>query len=140
MEGYNHVIAISVRSRDIDAWGHVNNAVYFTYLEQARVEYLMRVVLETDRHGPDGIAVILAEACCQFKRPITYGQSVLVGTRAVRLGRSSLRLEHRIEADGELAATGHSVVVHYDYKAGHSVPMPDVCRIRIQSFERRVLC
>ncbi len=140
MEGFNHVIAISVRSRDIDAWGHVNNAVYFTYLEQARVEYLMRVVLETNQHGPGGLSVILAEACCSFKRPITYGQSVQVGTRAVRLGKSSLRLEHRIEADGELAATGHSVVVHYDYQAGRSVPLPDLYRNRVQSFEGRVLC
>jgi acyl-CoA thioester hydrolase len=150
MEGYRHHIPIGVRFRDVDAMGHVNNAVFFTYLETARVEYIRAVGFflparvdglprGLDGSNPfrdqSGKGLILAQIMCQFKKPIFYGQSVQVGTRVVEVGNSSFRVEQCVEADGQLSALAEAIVVHYDYEAGKSVPIPDGIRARIATFE-----
>ena len=138
MNNYRHVLPITVRTRDIDAWGHVNNAVYFTYLEMARLDYFREVLLHNQTlRRLSSIGIILAEVSCQFKQPVFFGQPVLVGTRVVEIGNSSFHLEHRIEADGQLAALGKAVSVHYDYETGMSVPVPDRLRVRVDAFEDR---
>jgi acyl-CoA thioester hydrolase len=138
VNNYRHVLPITVRTRDIDAWGHVNNAVYFTYLEMARLDYFREVLLHNQTlRRLSSIGIILAEISCQFKQPVFFGQPVLVGTRVVEIGNSSFHLEHRIEADGQLAALGKAVSVHYDYETGMSVPVPDRLRVRVDAFEDR---
>ena len=139
MEGFHHVIPVTVRSRDIDAWGHVNNAVYFTYLEMARLDYIMRVILETKTRQLNGIGMILAEVACQFKKPIYFGQPVEVGTRVASIGTTSCQLEHRVEVEGQLAALGRGVIVLYDYQANQSIPIPELYRLRICTFEGKTL-
>jgi acyl-CoA thioester hydrolase len=128
---------IDVRFRDVDVMGHVNNAVFFTYMETARVEYVRRGILRESRirSFKDDMGLILARIACDFKAPIYYGQRVEVGTRVVEIGNASLTIEQRIEADGELAALGQAIVVHYDYGQGKSVRIPDDVRARIQAFE-----
>ena len=135
MEGFRHVIPITVRFRDIDAMGHVNNAVFFTYLETARVDYMRNVVFRIKSHEVGKVGLILAQISCQFKAPIFHGQKVEVGTRVVEMRNSSFILEHRIEADGQLAALSEAVVVHYDYETGKSVRIPDELRARVRAFE-----
>lgn len=137
MEGFRHVMPITVRFRDIDAMGHVNNAVFFTYLETGRVDYIRREVLgdTKSRSFTDRLGLILAHISCQFKAPIYYGQRVEVGTRVVEMRNSSFLVEQRIEADGQLAALAEAVVVHYDYQAGKSVRIPDEIRTRVEAFE-----
>lgn len=135
MEGFRHVTPITVRFRDIDALGHVNNAVFFTYLEMARVEYMRTVVFRTRSHNLSEAGLILARISCDFKRPIFYGQAVEVGTRVAELRNSSFLVAQRIEADGQLAATADAVVVRYDYQAGASVRISDEFRAKIETFE-----
>jgi acyl-CoA thioester hydrolase len=135
MEGFRHVFPIAVRFRDIDAMGHVNNAVFFTYLETARVDYTRKVVFKTKSRNFSEDGLILAEISCQFKKPIFFGQSVEVGTRVVEMGNSSFQVEQRIDADGHLAALAKLVLVHYDYQASKSVRIPDEFRARIADFE-----
>lgn len=137
MEGFRHLTPITVRFRDIDAMGHVNNAVFFTYLETARVEYIRNVVLQTKSRNLPEAGVILAEISCQFKIPIFYGQAVEVGTRVAEMRNSSILIDQHIEADGQLAATARAVVVHYDYQTGKSVRIPDEMRARVEAFEAR---
>lgn len=137
MEGFRHLTPITVRFRDIDAMGHVNNAVFFTYLETARVEYIRNVVLQTKSRNLPEAGVILAEISCQFKIPIFYGQAVEVGTRVAEMRNSSILIDQHIEADGQLAATARAVVVHYDYQTGKSVRIPDDMRARVEAFEAR---
>jgi acyl-CoA thioester hydrolase len=137
MEGFRHVIPISVRFRDIDAMGHVNNAVFFTYLETARVEYMHQVVLLTGSFRLAGVGLILAQISCQFKKPILYGQAVEVGTRLVGMRNSSFLVEQRIEAEGQLAALAEGVVVYYDYEAEEGVRIPDDVRTRVEYFEAK---
>ena len=134
MEGFHHVIPVTVRSRDIDAWGHVNNAVYFTYLEQARTHYLRELSLGSS--DPSGIGIILAEASCQFKSALELGEHVTVRMRASELRNSSFIFEYRLEGeDGRLVATARSAQVCYDYQAQHPIPIPDEWRQTISTYE-----
>jgi acyl-CoA thioester hydrolase len=107
VEGFPVVVPIQVRFRDLDALGHVNNAVYLTYLEVARAAYFSR--LEPDWVGKGHF--ILARAEVDFLRPILLQDPVEVGVRVVRLGRSSFDMEYLVLAAGEEAARGKTVQV-----------------------------
>jgi acyl-CoA thioester hydrolase len=134
MAGFNYEMAVDVRFRDVDAMGHVNNAVYSTYMEQARIEYLEHVVGE----GIFGdVGVVIADLHVDFARPIDYGESVVVGVRAGELGASSIPVEHEIRADGVVAATAEGVLVTYDSEAEEAIPVPDEWRDRIRAHEGR---
>jgi acyl-CoA thioester hydrolase len=123
-----------VRWRDLDAMNHVNNAVYLTYLEQARVHYLRELGLVPD--VPSGIGFILAEVRCQYKSPLTLGERVTIHIRVSDLGRSSFVFAYRIEGeDDRLAAEAHTTQVRYDYEHGRSVPLSDAWRQAIVAFE-----
>jgi acyl-CoA thioester hydrolase len=125
---------IEVRWRDLDALNHVNNAVYFTYLEQARVAYLHELGVVPDT--PSGIGFILAEAHCRFKSPLTLGEWVTVYIRVSELRNSSFFFEYRVEGeDQRLAAEARSTQVCYDYENKRSVPISDEWREAIISFE-----
>lgn len=126
---------IKVRYADLDAQRHVNNARYFTFMEQARLEYCLAVGLWADSQDFMGVGQIVAEAACTFKRSIRLGETVDVAVRIARLGRKSLEMEYRLTVDGELAATGRSVQVAYDYGAQRSIPIPDVWREKISAYE-----
>ncbi|MBN1219680.1 MAG: acyl-CoA thioesterase [Anaerolineae bacterium] len=136
MEGFRHIWPIEVRFRDLDAFGHVNNAVILTYVETARLRYLLDLDLRQPGGGWNNIPFILAHLNCDFRKPVHYGQTVEVGSRTVEIRRSSLKMEHRVEADGELVAEGYGIIVHYDYPAGCSVPILPELRAKIESYEQ----
>ncbi|GAB4411235.1 MAG: thioesterase family protein [Anaerolineae bacterium] len=136
MDGFRHITPIEVRFRDLDVFGHVNNGVIFTYIETARIRYLVDVDIRSPRAGWNDIAFILAHINCDFRQPIFYGQRVEVGSRIVDIGRTSMRLAHRIEADGKLAAEGDGILVHYDYNNQCSTPIPAEMRAKIEAFEQ----
>ena len=137
MEGFRHVVPIDVRFKDLDVYAHVNNGVFFTYIETARIRYMFDAGIRSPRLKSQELAFILAHINCDFKRPIFYQQHVEVGTRITEIKRSSLRLEHQIEADGEVAATGYGIVVQYDYERKESVPLSAEKRRNIELFEGR---
>lgn len=125
---------LEVRWRDVDALGHVNNAVYFTYLEQARVHYVRELGLASS--SPRSIGFILAEASCAYRSPLRLAERVTILARVSDLGNSSFTLEYRvIGTDERLAATARTVQVCYDYDAGHPIPMPHDWREAILAFE-----
>ena len=127
-------ITLEVRWRDLDPIGHVNNAVYFTYLEQVRIHYLRELEVVPD--DPLGIGIILAQASCQFKSPLKLKERVTIYARVSELRNSSFIFEYRIEGeDGRLAATARSVQVCYDYQAQHPIPIPDEWRKTITAYE-----
>ena len=109
-----------VRFRDCDPMGHVNNAVYSTYLEQARIGVL---------GGLDPF--ILARVEIDFRAELRAGEEVEVATRCSRVGTKSFDLEHVVRADGRVVAEAKSVLVGYDYDAGRSVPITDTTRRRL---------
>jgi acyl-CoA thioester hydrolase len=125
---------LEVRWRDLDALGHVNNAVYLTYLEQARVHYMREVGLGFQ--SLEDVGMILAEVTCTYHSPLSLGERVTIWVRVSELRNSSFFFEYRIEGeDGRLAATARSAQVCYDYRAGRSLPIPDHWRTAITSFE-----
>lgn len=133
VEGFPVVVPIQVRFRDLDALGHVNNAVYLTYLEVARAAYFSR--LEPDWVGKGHF--ILARAEVDFLRPILLQDPVEVGVRVVRLGRSSFDMEYLVLAAGEEAARGKTVQVWLE--GGRPAPLPQEVRARIAELEGRPL-
>jgi acyl-CoA thioester hydrolase len=136
MNGFRHLTSIDVRFRDLDMFGHVNNAVILTYVETARVQYLLNLDIRPPRVTWQDVAFILAHLSCDFKKPIFHGQPVEVGSRITKIGRSSLRMKHRVEVAGELAAEVEDVLVHYDYPANRSIPLSAAMRAKIAAFEQ----
>ncbi|ABY33964.1 MAG TPA: acyl-CoA thioesterase [Chloroflexus aurantiacus] len=127
---------IEVRFRDLDALGHVNNAVYATYFESARIAYYQRLV----GGSLDRLGIILAELTISYKAPAHFGDELLVGVRVSRIGGKSFTMDYAIArvGDGALIATGQSVLVAYDYAAGRSVPVSDEFRARVAEFQGEV--
>jgi acyl-CoA thioester hydrolase len=120
MEGFGFVYTESVRFRDLDGMGHVNNAVFLTYMESARLAYFTSLGL-----GRNPLqALILARAEIDFRSPIELGERVEVGVRTGRIGTKSFDLEQNVWADGRLAAEGRFVLVGYDYTTGRSMELP----------------
>ena len=111
-----------VRFRDCDAMGHVNNAVYSTYLEESRIGVL------------GGLnEFILARVEIDFRSELRMGEEVEVRTRCSRIGTKSFDLEHVISASGDrVVAEAKSVLVAYDYALGESVAVPEALRERLQ--------
>ncbi|WP_031460997.1 acyl-CoA thioesterase [Chloroflexus sp. MS-G] len=124
---------IEVRFRDLDALGHVNNAVYATYFESARIAYYQRLV----GGSLDRLGIILAELTISYKAPAHFGDELLVGVRVSKIGGKSFTMDYAIArvGDGALIATGQSVLVAYDYAAGRSVPVSDEFRVRVAEFQ-----
>ncbi len=142
---FAHAVDIEVRFADTDAMGHVNNAVYLTYCEMARIRYWTDVTSEPVSAGHEGAeSLILAEARITYRAPVFHSETVTVETRATHIGRSSFTLEHRLTACGpggspRLVATSDSVMVRYDYEADHSAPLGPEFIGAIETFEGRAL-
>ena len=122
---------VDVRFRDIDAMGHVNNAVYATYMEEARTAYF-DAVLDASLAAVDSV---LANLELEFRRSVELDDEVTVAVRVPELGRSSIPMEYEIRADGDVAAVGEAVQVAVDPETGSSRPIPDEWRERITDYE-----
>ena len=125
MQGYPFVCAIDVRWRDLDLFGHVNNAVFVSYLEHARVQ-AWRAWKERGQTSVTHFLVARIEI--DFKSPIELDERVEVGMGVERVGRSSFTYRYRIEAEGRLAAEATSVQVCFDPKSQAPIPVPDDLR------------
>jgi acyl-CoA thioester hydrolase len=136
VEMFPVVTSVKVRFRDLDAFGHVNNAVYFTFMEMARVEYFTQLGVLKSGEFPSPFFII-AEATCQFKAPIEMDTPLAVQVRVNRLGNSSFDMEYRFvdEVSGAILATGRTVQVTFDYTTNRSVPLPDEWRAAIVQLE-----
>lgn len=130
LDGFRFRFPVEVRFRDLDALGHVNNAVFLTYLESARIAYWLELV---GRDRLEGIEMILARVEIDYRSPAYYRDQLDVGVRIATLRRSSFSMAFRIvERSGpRLVAEGSKVLVHYDYAAGRSSPVPDALRRRM---------
>ena len=125
MERYPFTVPIPVRFRDIDAMGHVNNAVFVTFLETARLE-LFETLFGTRRL--EDIDVIVARVEVDYLRPVRLEQRVEVGMAVSSVGTTSFAVDYVVTADGEPAARARSVQVFYDYAAGAKKPVPEAFR------------
>ena len=138
LDDYRFHTQIEVRFRDCDSMGHVNNAVYLTYLEHARFGYWRQVLQGRAATAPK---MILARAECDFIAAAGFGDLLDVRMRVIALGRTSFTAEYEIvqARDRRLVAKARSVLVMYDYDAGKPVPISDEVRGRIEDFEGKSL-
>ncbi|HLP24950.1 MAG TPA: thioesterase family protein [Acidobacteriota bacterium] len=114
-----------IRWGDMDALGHVNNTVYFRYMEQARVEWLDRVGFDLHAAREEGVVVV--NASCTFLVPLTYPGSVEVRMFFDKPGRSSLQTHYELRKSGEetLYAEGAAKMVWVNQGTGKSAPWPE---------------
>ncbi len=137
LEEFPLITKLPLQWGEQDSFGHVNNTVYLRWCETARIEYLVRIGLWMV--GEDGVGPILASITCDYRKPLTYPDKVLVGSRVTRIGNTSFRMEHRIVSEklNVVAAESHSTLVVLDYTRGKPVPVPDAVRHAIEKIEER---
>ena len=137
------LIQLPVQWGDQDAFGHVNNIVYFRWFESARIAYLERIGLGDKHAGAldagENVGPILAAIGCNYRRQIKYPDTVIAGARITRIGRSSFTMSHVVWSGTHqaVAADGESTVVVFDYTANQPKRVPDEFRVLIEKLEGR---
>lgn len=133
-------IEIPVAWGEMDALGHVNNAVYFRYLESARVEFIRRLGWKAPEQGSghlgrEGVGFILQSVQCRFRRPVFYPDTLAVTCRLSEIGEDRFTLCHEVisRAQNEVVALGEGTIVTYDYAAKAKVLLPQALRDTIVS-------
>jgi acyl-CoA thioester hydrolase len=128
---------IEVRFRDIDALGHVNNAVYFTYFEMARSAYLQAI--SGRAFAPGEFGIVVAEARCRYRSPAFFGEQLIAEVTTCSIRSRSFELRYRItsEKDGRLVAEGTTVQVAFDNASQRAVALPPDFRQAVEQFEGR---
>jgi acyl-CoA thioester hydrolase len=130
------VIALPIQWGEQDAFGHVNNTVPIRWFESSRIAYLEQGGLSHLMSG-QGLGPILASITCNYRRQLHYPDTVLVGARITRLGRSSLTMTHAVysQAHSAVAADGESVIVVFDYTANRPRRIPEEMRQAMERLE-----
>jgi acyl-CoA thioester hydrolase len=134
VQGFPFVHSEDVRFSDLDGFGHVNNAVFLTYLEQARLAWFGHYAADEPMPLRD---VILARTEIDFRSQVVFGETVGIGVRPSRVGTKSFELEFELRVGDRLVAEAKSVLVGYDYASGRSVEVPERWRRRLQVTESR---
>ncbi|MBS1679008.1 MAG: acyl-CoA thioesterase [Actinobacteria bacterium] len=136
VEGFRFSVRQEVSPRDLDGFGHVNNAVYLTYMENARVAYL-REVLGVRRL--EDVRNVMASVTVEFKAPASFGDVLEVAVRCEQIGGKSFGLRYAIVgADGTTVATATSAQVMFDFATQQSIPVPPAWRCSIETYDRQV--
>jgi acyl-CoA thioester hydrolase len=130
-----HVARIPIRWGDMDAMGHVNNTVYFRYMEQTRIDWFDALLPRAARRG-NGIVIV--STACHFRRAMTYPGTVEVKLYVGAPGASSIPTfyEMRVDDDPEPYATGEAVVVFIDAARNKPVRIPEELRARLAEAAR----
>jgi acyl-CoA thioester hydrolase len=124
-----HVEKIPVRWGDMDAMGHVNNTVYFRYMEQTRISWFEALLPRGKAWGSTGI--VIANASCNFKKAINYPSTVEVKMYAGPLGTSSLPTFYELLVESHLHADGEARIVFIDMQTQKPVRIPDNLRAKM---------
>lgn len=129
-----HRTLITIRWGDMDAMGHVNNTVYFRYMEQARIDWMNQIGCGPDRGTGEGPVIVNAH--CNFIRQLRYPGEVEVLTYVGAPGRSSfetMHTMHRVDEPEAIAAEGGAKVVWVNYAQEKSVALNAEMRARLLS-------
>lgn len=124
-----HVERIPIRWGDMDAMGHVNNTVYFRYMEQARIGWFDALVPQAEAWQSTGI--VIANASCSFKKPINYPGVVEVRVTIGAPGGSSVPTFYELRVGEQLYADGEATVVFIDLAKQKPVRIPEAIRSKL---------
>jgi len=132
-------VRITVLWSDLDAYGHVNNAVLFRYFEQARMEFLARCGFIAS-YEKQKIGAILHSTSCRFRKPIFHPDTIEVRARVTDIGDDRFTMEYVAysNAQGALVAEGMAVVVSYDYSDNSKTHLPKKVRAAILALQPAV--
>ncbi|HZY35849.1 MAG TPA: thioesterase family protein [Mucilaginibacter sp.] len=135
LSDYKYKTPIALRFCDIDAVGHVNNAIYLTYFEEARLRYFQEAI----KWDWSESGIIVGRSEVTYHKPIMLHNEIYCYVRTSRIGNSSFDMMHvlvKTTPNGEdICTTGKSVLISYDYKANKSVPIPQPERSRMIQFD-----
>jgi len=126
-------VPLSVRWRDLDAFNHVNNSNFLSYLEEARLRWMMQLPGEWI---DENVAPVVAAANVNYRRPIEWPNEIVVELFVERLGNTSLTIGHRIVCADDLSilyADGNVVMVWIDKARGQASPLPEAVRVACTS-------
>lgn len=137
MTDYKFFHPTEVRYGDLDPQGHVNNAKYLTYFEQARIYYFMQLGLFTKDQSFMEIGVIVADIHITYHAPTHYGDPLKVGVRTTKIGNKSMTVEQCVmhAETGKVMASGTVILVTFDYEGLKTIPVPDDWRKIVSEFE-----
>jgi acyl-CoA thioester hydrolase len=124
-----HTERIEIRWGDMDAMGHVNNTVYFRFMEQTRISWFEALLPRGEAWGTTGIVIV--NASCNFKRPINYPATVEVKMYAGPLGGSSVPTYYDLAVKGEIYADGAAKIVFIDMEKQKAVRIPENLRAKM---------
>ena len=139
MNGYPVVIEVPVAWGEMDAFGHLNNIVYFRYFESARIAYFYKLDL-IDMMTKTGIGPILASTSCRFKIPLTYPDKVLIGAKVASIEEDRFTMGYCVFSTNhrKVAAEGDGLIVTLNYRESKKVQIPGELRQRILDLEGAV--
>ena len=133
---YPVTVEIPVAWGDMDAFGHVNNTIYFRWFETARISYFEKIGLN-ERMRRERVGPILARTSCDYEKPLEWPDTVRASASVVKLGNTSFVMEYRVtSAKHGDAAKGEGVIVMIDYAKGGKVPLDAELRARIEALEK----
>lgn len=140
MLNFKHKTSVQIRFKDVDMMGHVNNANFLTYVEDARLKYFEDVTgKDSDWSHQNGL--ILGRIEIDYKLPMHYKDVISVHTRCSRIGNKSFELswiiarEPKLNEGKEILAEGIAVLVCYDYKQKKSIEISQERKQQIEKFE-----
>ena len=129
---FRYFAPIATRWGDVDCMGHVNNAKYITYDEQARTDYIEQRQFAAGFVGPN---FILARIACDFLAQVRHPSQIDYGMRILRIGRSSMVTQGAIFVGDSCHSRTEGVIVWFDYATQKTLPVPDLVRKSIREFE-----
>jgi acyl-CoA thioester hydrolase len=139
MQDFKFPVSLNIRLdwSEQDVFGHINNVMYFKYLQASRVHYWDKLGLgqlgTTPVLGP-----LLAATHCDFRQPLYYPGNVEIRASIEFVKNTSFGIYHQIRTEkGALAAEGHDVIVLFNFQLGHKMPIPDDIRKKIEEMEER---
>ena len=125
---------VPVRFRDLDPMGHAHHSLPLVYIEEARAAYWRDVAGRAP--SLDGIDYIMAQVTLRFLQRIHFPDTLRIGVRVSKLGKSSFTMEYEIRsASGEVLVTAETVQVMFDYERARSKPIPDEVREKISAYD-----
>ena len=125
MEGYNTVVEQDIRWGDMDSMGHVNNTLFFRYMESVRIEYFEKILF-WDSMKNTGVGPILASTSCKFKAPLAYPDTESVGAKTTLISEHGFTMNFSIISNklNREVAEGEARMVSYDYNNHKKAPLP----------------
>lgn len=136
LKGFPVVVEFPIAWGEMDPQNHVNNVVYFRYIENARMAYFEKIgILEMMEQT--GIGTVLASTQCRYRVPLTYPDTLCVGAKVTHLDSDRFTMEYRVVSQrlGKLAAEGTGLLVAYDFRKNTKVLLPDALREKILLLE-----